>query len=129
MALQDEDPLACNWEEVFVGASTKTALYIMTCCGCKPRSTIAAFDMDGTIITTKSGRVFATHVEDWKILYEPQVSETLAFLYHEGYKIVVITNQAGISTGKVKIQDLKQKVEGIVRKAGVPLQLFCSTSK
>ena len=45
--------------------------------------------MDGTIICTKSGRVFALNTDDWQLLYTPQVKHTLQRLNQdEGYKIV-----------------------------------------
>lgn len=64
-----DDPLKCRWEEI----TKTTEIQVMTCAGCEPRNLIAAFDLDGTIISTKSGRVFPVNLNDWKLLYEPQV--------------------------------------------------------
>ena len=66
--------------------------------------------MDETIICTKSGRVFALNTDDWQLLYTPQVKQTLQRLYQgEGYKIVFITNQNGIASGKTKVPDFFQE--------------------
>ena len=53
---------------------------------------IAAFDIDGTIITTKSGRTFAKDKDDWQMLYA-EVPGKLKELVREGFKIVFLTNQ------------------------------------
>ena len=94
---------------------------------------IAAYDMDGTIITTKSGRVFALDHKDWRLLYENRIREKLESLYSDGYKIVIITNQAGLARGKLKLEDFRNKVEDIVTSLNrgnsqnfkLPIQLFC----
>lgn len=116
-----------RWEELYDGR-----LHVMTVKGCEGSSKIAAFDMDGTIITTKSGRVFPLDRDDWRLLYDSKTKAKLRSLhFDQGYKIVVVTNQAGIATGKVKLPDFKTKVENIFGKAlaNLPLQLFCSTAQ
>lgn len=40
-----------------------------------------------------------------------------------------MTNQAGISRGSVKLEDMKTKMVRIVNKLGVPVQIFISTGK
>ena len=55
---------------------------------------IAAFDMDGCLITPKSGAKFPKNADDWKLLSN-QVQPKLKSLHNEGYKIVIFTNQAG----------------------------------
>ena len=51
--------------------------------------------MDGTLIVTKSGKVFAKDYDDWKIIFN-QVHKKLSELINDGYKLVVFSNQAGI---------------------------------
>lgn len=78
--------------------------------------------MDGTLIKTKSGLVFPKDCNDWQLLY-PDVPGKLKQHHANGYKVVIFTNQAGLSTGKFKISDFKVKIEKIVQKIGVPIQV------
>lgn len=116
-----------KWED---DLKKSTQIHVMTVEGCEPRDKIAAFDLDGTIISTKSGRVFPLNSNDWKLLYDHKTSEKLKNLYqNEGYKIVIITNQNGIASGKTSVKDFRQKIENIVELLQIPLQLFCATEK
>lgn len=81
--------------------------------------------MDGTIITTQSGRVFPANTQDWKLLFS-QIPGKIKQLKEEGYKIVFITNQAGMKKGKPKPLDFRQKLSDIRTKLGVPIQVFIS---
>ncbi|XP_050031324.2 uncharacterized protein F21D5.5 isoform X4 [Dermacentor andersoni] len=89
----------------------------------KPK--IAAFDLDGTLITTKSGKVFPLNSADWRIL----LSETEARLHslvREGYKIVIITNQRGLAKSHSHEVDFKSKVERVLKTLAVPAQVYVS---
>ncbi|XP_071785539.1 uncharacterized protein [Asterias amurensis] len=102
-------------------------LVLYTSKGVRASNKIAGFDLDGTIITTKSGKVFARDADDWRIIY-PEVPGKLKKLHSEGYKIVLFTNQLGIGKGKLKLTNFKRKVLGVQSKIGVPLQAFIATS-
>ncbi|CAG0901649.1 unnamed protein product [Darwinula stevensoni] len=89
---------------------------------------IAAYDIDGTIIATKSGRVFATDRNDWRILYA-EIPGKLKELASRGYKLAFLTNQLGVAKGKVGREELRGKVEAVVGRLGVPVQALVSTGK
>lgn len=71
---------------------------------------VASFDLDGTLITTKSGRVFPKDANDYKYAFL-NVETKLEQLIKDGYKIVIFTNQNGIQRGKTKAQDIINKIE------------------
>ena len=89
---------------------------------------IAAFDMDGTLITTKREKGFPTGPSDWKFLSN-KISPKLRTVHKDGYKIVIFTNQAGIEKKKTKQTDIQTKLLDIMDKIGVPFQAFISTGE
>lgn len=104
----------------------KSQLLVYTTPECKPSNKIAAYDMDGTLIATKSGKVFPTNIDDWKLAFGSVVG-TLKSKHQDKYKIVIFTNQAGISSGKTILPNIKKKIENIVKVLSVPVQAFIAT--
>ncbi|KAH8354276.1 hypothetical protein KR084_005741 [Drosophila pseudotakahashii] len=98
-------------------------LVIFTSSGVRASEKIAGYDMDGTIIKTKSGLVFPKNTDDWQIIF-PEVPEKLKNLHKDGFKICFFTNQGGIARGKISLDDFKVKIKQIVAKLGVPIQVF-----
>uniref|UniRef100_F1L4U3 Bifunctional polynucleotide phosphatase/kinase n=1 Tax=Ascaris suum TaxID=6253 RepID=F1L4U3_ASCSU len=86
---------------------------------------IAGFDLDGTVITTSSGKRFPINEFDWRFLYVEIVGK-LAELHKDGYKIVLFTNQKGIQMGHLDANAFKHKIEAICAKLSVPVQVFVS---
>ncbi|XP_066534133.1 bifunctional polynucleotide phosphatase/kinase [Hoplias malabaricus] len=108
-----------HWQQI-------SNLMIYTAAGVTGSSKIAGFDIDGCIITTKSGKVFPTSPDDWRILY-PEIQPKLATLLKEGFKVVFFTNQLGIARGKLRPEVFKSKVEDILQILKLPVQVFVAT--
>ena len=84
---------------------------------------IAAFDFDSTLVSTKSGRAFATGPTDW-IVWDKSVAKKLKSAQDEGYLLVIFTNQNGIAKGKLTVAALKQRVEAFMRHVGTDLKFL-----
>lgn len=74
--------------------------------------------MDSTLINTKSGATFAKNAQDW-VYWDEKVPTKLNQLAADGFKIVIFTNQKGISTGMTKAADIKKKIQDIARDIGI----------
>lgn len=92
---------------------------------------VLCFDMDDTLIATKSGKTFAVGRSDWRWLY-PSIPDKLRAAHAAGKKLVIFTNQAGID-GKGGYDVSKErmicgKIEDIIDELGVPVQAFIATT-
>ncbi|KRX07873.1 P-loop containing nucleoside triphosphate hydrolase [Pseudocohnilembus persalinus] len=87
---------------------------------------IAGFDMDWTLIRTKTGATFPKNADDW-IIWDSMVPKKLQDLVKDKYKIVIFSNQGGIGIGKQNEGDIKRKIQNLSKAFGVPLQAYMST--
>lgn len=89
------------------------------------KNKIAAFDLDTTLIWTKSENRFAKNKNDWKLKYD--TTKKLIEKYHKkGYKIVILSNQGGMPGKKneQRRKDWKFKVSNVVKELNVPVVAF-----
>jgi len=117
----EEGPFGLTWE------TRDGTLLILNSSSIKGSKKIAAFDMDDTLITPKSGQKFPKNREDWKFKFD-EVEEKLKKLNEDGYKIVIFSNQAGIEKKKQKASDIKGKIWDIAETLGFPIQAFVATA-
>ncbi|CAF3234546.1 unnamed protein product [Rotaria socialis] len=97
-------------------------LEVFTSKGVISSEKIAAFDMDGTIILTKSGKVHPTDENDWRIGFDTCFKK-LKQLCVDNYKIVIFTNQRGLMKA-TSTDHFRRKIQYIQQKLNVPLQVF-----
>jgi bifunctional polynucleotide phosphatase/kinase len=83
---------------------------------------IASFDLDSTLITTKSGRKFPKDETDW-LFVNGYVKIKLNDLVNNGYDIIVFTNQKGIRTD-TELELFCKKLEDINKCLNLPITYF-----
>mmetsp|Transcript_38285 Transcript_38285/g.101621 ORF Transcript_38285/g.101621 Transcript_38285/m.101621 type:complete len:548 (-) Transcript_38285:34-1677(-) len=91
-----------------------------------PLPKVAAFDLDSTLIVTKSGRVFPKDAADWRLLRDSDLRKRLRELAAEGHALVVISNQGGIRKGKLTAEDFRRKISAIQAALELPLAVFAA---
>jgi len=93
----------------------------------KPSEKVAGFDMDGTLVFPKSGAKFPKNRSDWSWWHE-KVVPRLQQLHKDGLKVVIITNQAGISKGHQAQNDITGKILDLQAALGFPIQALVATA-
>ncbi|KIJ54541.1 hypothetical protein M422DRAFT_41811 [Sphaerobolus stellatus SS14] len=89
-----------------------------------PSSKVAAFDLDGTLIKTKSGNRYPKDSHDW-VWWRGDVKKKLEGLVADGYTIVIFSNQG--SSKKKTIDEWKAKIPLISAQIStVPFRIFAA---
>ncbi|KAG9391402.1 Polynucleotide kinase 3 phosphatase [Carpediemonas membranifera] len=91
---------------------------------------IAAFDLDGTLIHTRSKSAFAKDSQDWEP-FSDEVKPKLKALHDEGYVIVIFTNQKGLTSTRfpISVADFKTKMRSIVSLFDVPIAVYAAMER
>ena len=94
----------------------------------KQHKQLAAFDLDGTVVKTKSNARFPKDERDWTWWHDT-VPKKLRALYSEGYAIVFFSNQGGISikAGAVRYGQWKTKLNAIITELDIPVLAYGAT--
>jgi bifunctional polynucleotide phosphatase/kinase len=79
---------------------------------------IVAFDLDSTLVVTKSGKVYARDAADWRWAYE-FVPDVLRHAADSGYGVVLVTNQLGAAHGTPRGDTAERRIEAVLETAGV----------
>ncbi|KAA6410434.1 MAG: DNA kinase phosphatase Pnk1 [Lasallia pustulata] len=101
------------------------------------RRKIAAFDFDSTLIQTSSGNVFGKSPTDWR-WWHSSVPDVLRQLYSDGYLMVILSNQGGISlrsdpktvkSDQKRLSDFKAKVSLVFAQLDFPIAIYAATAR
>ncbi len=91
---------------------------------------MAGFDLDYTIIKTRSGNVFPKDKNDWELLND-KIKSTLTKLSNDpDYLIVIFSNQKGVGSGKknfISVKDFQDKIHNIRKILGFNFIFIAST--
>lgn len=87
---------------------------------------VASFDLDDTIIKPTGNKKFSTGSDDWTFC--DNVVAKLKKLHKDGYSLVILTNQKGISGGKTDKEIWKTKVENVCAMINLPILILVSCS-
>jgi bifunctional polynucleotide phosphatase/kinase len=102
------------------------------------KTKIAAFDFDSTLIKTVSKLKFAKDATDW-CWWQGAVPGKLKDLHSEGYVIVIVSNQNGISLKRAanapkaakvdRFTQFKQKSAAVFNNLNLPLSVYAATER
>jgi len=83
---------------------------------------IASFDLDDTVIQTKSGKRFTQDADDWK--FHQGMDGKIKEFFKEGYHIIIISNQKNTNKKEDKLNNWKKKIENITKRLNIPLIVY-----
>lgn len=87
---------------------------------------VACFDLDSTLIETKSGKRFPIDEDDWEFFSENVVPK-LTELRGDGFCLVIVTNQSGLGGKEDKASAWRRKLEKVTGAIGLPMRVYCGT--
>ena len=87
---------------------------------------IAAFDLDDTLIANKTRVSHGKFggLTNWQFIHDSPAH--LQQLYHDKFRIVIITNQKGVGKDPATIILWQQKLTAIATQLAIPLEIYCS---
>lgn len=80
------------------------------------------FDLDGTVRDTKSGEKYPTDPAD--VVLMKNSLKVLADYHNRGYKLIAVSNQGDVGTGKVTLEAVDSCMQRTKKLIGLPMELF-----
>lgn len=115
-----------HWVEV----EASNIMYKLNSKQSHPISRVICFDLDGTLITTKSGKTFPVNENDWRLIYDERTMKDILTRDQSSTYFAIITNQSGLkrnaSTIPQELKAFQRKADEIIKLLGVPFDVICA---
>lgn len=89
----------------------------------KLKNKIASFDLDNTLVKTKSGKTFPVDETDWEFNFD-NVIEILNKLINDDYCLIIISNQKNLK--EKRLESWIIKIKNIINKISLPIKVYAS---
>lgn len=86
---------------------------------------LVIFDVDGTLVETKSDATFRKSADDWQWL--PGRLEKCKQLRGQGIRLAVATNQGGVAFGYMEESDIRAEIQRLCTEADITQSSTCYT--
>lgn len=97
--------------------------------GGEPSNNLAAFDLDGTIIKPKSNKRIPKSATDWDFFSVWTKIKLQQVLRENKARFVVFTNQNGVGLKIVELDEVKERIELVTNRLGIPCTTFMAIEK
>jgi len=97
--------------------------------GGEPSNTLAAFDLDGTIIKPKSNKRIPKSATDWQFFSAWTKVKLQQALRENEARLVIFTNQNGVGLKVVALEEVQQRIELVTKRLNIPCTVFVATEK
>lgn len=86
----------------------------------------ACFDLDGTLLKSKSGSKYIRGINDCDLRFH-NTDDVLRKLCGNGYNIVIFTNQAGIGLGIVNVDEWEKMIDTVFGALSIDISIYVAT--
>lgn len=97
--------------------------------GGQPSDTMAAFDLDGTLIKPKSNKRIPRSATDWDLFSVWTKTKLQQCLSDKPARFVIFTNQNGIGLEIVPLEEVQQRIKLVMKRLDIPCTVFMATEK
>lgn len=97
--------------------------------GGEPSTTLAAFDLDGTIIKPKSNKRIPRSATDWDFFSVWTKVKLQQIVRENRARFVIFTNQNGIGLNLVPLEEVQKRIEMVTKRLDIPCTVFVAIYK
>lgn len=97
--------------------------------GGEPSQTMAAFDLDGTLIKPKSNKRVPKSATDWDLFSVWTKIKLQQALCENNARFVIFTNQNGVGLNIVPLEEVQQRIELVMKRLDIACTVFVAVEK
>lgn len=97
--------------------------------GGEPSESLAAFDLDGTIIKPKSNKRIPKSATDWELFSVWTKVKLQQAIRENQARFVIFTNQNGVGLRIVALEEVQERIELVTSRLGMPCTVFVAIDK